>query len=215
MTSVEDLIAHIETAVKNAENKISKVLPGVFDIQGYTGHKTLHFYNNLMNKSDLRYLEIGTWGGSSTCAALCNNSFIATCVDNWSEFGGPRDMCIQNIDRYKGNNTVTFIENDCWAIDVSKIGKFNIYMYDACHKRASHCKALTHYINAMDEVFIYVVDDWDWKDVQRGTYDAISSLNLKILYKKEIHMIDDQSEAPCASSKENWWNGVGIFLLKK
>ncbi len=215
MQSIEQYISHINASVENAEKKASKLLPEILTIEGYTGHKTLHFYNNIVNFPDCRYLEIGTYNGSSTCAALSGNSITATCIDNWSEFGGPRDACISNIEKYKGNSCVSFIENDCWNVDVSTLNKFNIYMYDACHKRDSHRKALTHYIDAMDDVFIYIVDDWDWKDVQRGTYDAISMLNLEILYKKDVHMIDNGAEAPCASSKENWWNGVGIFLLKK
>jgi hypothetical protein len=212
MDTISKYIIHIESSIANAEKKKSKLIPEILNIPGYTGYKTLHFYNNITNFADCRYLEIGTYNGSSTSAALYGNVIKATCIDNWSEFGGPRDSCMNNIEKYKGESAVSFIESDCWKVDISKLDKFNVYMYDACHEKESQYKALTHYINAMDDVFIYIVDDWDWERVRNGTNEAISALNLKILFKKEIHMVNDGT---AASDKENWWNGVGIFLFEK
>ena len=37
-----------------------------------TGIKTRHFYNNILNTDDARYLEIGAWKGSSICSAMYN-----------------------------------------------------------------------------------------------------------------------------------------------
>jgi hypothetical protein len=208
-------IDHIEKCIQDAELYKSNVIPEILGITGFTGHKALHFYNNLLNFHDARYLEIGTWYGSSSCAAMYKNKSVITCIDNWSEFMGPKNECLANIERYKGENTVDFIEKDCWTIQNSELKKYNMYMYDACHFRESHAKALTHYVDVMDDIFIYLVDDWDWKKVQNGTYDAIESLGLKILYKRDIHMIEDGTDEPCASSKSDWWNGIGIFVFSK
>ena len=84
-------------AFKNAENEISKVTPELLNMEGMTGKKTRHFYNNLMNKEDSRYLEIGTWKGSSVCSAMCGNKAKVVCIDNWSEFGGPKNEFLQNF----------------------------------------------------------------------------------------------------------------------
>ena len=81
----------IETAFLNAENKISKITNEIINMEGMSGTKTRHFYNNLLNTEDARYLEIGTWKGSSVCSAMYGNTAKIICIDNWSEFGGPKN----------------------------------------------------------------------------------------------------------------------------
>ena len=39
---------------------------------------------------EARYLEIGTWKGSSICSAMCNNKMTCVAIDNRSEFGGTK-----------------------------------------------------------------------------------------------------------------------------
>ena len=50
----------IETAFQNAENNISKITNDIINMEGMSGTKTRHLYNNLLNTKDSRYLEIGT-----------------------------------------------------------------------------------------------------------------------------------------------------------
>ena len=149
----------IETAFKNAEKHISKITNEIVKMDGMSGTLTRHFYNNLLNTEDARYLEIGTWKGSSVCSAMCNNKAKVVCIDNWSEFGSPKSEFLVNFEKFKGANDATFIENDCYKVDVSLLPKFNIYMYDGNHKNESHYKALLHYYNCLDDVFIFIVDD--------------------------------------------------------
>jgi hypothetical protein len=67
---------HIEEAFSNAELNISKITNDIINIEGMSGKKTRHFYNNLVSMSDARYLEIGVWKGSTVCAAMCENNLI-------------------------------------------------------------------------------------------------------------------------------------------
>ena len=174
----------IDNAFENAENNISKITNDIITMDGMTGTKTRHFYNNLLNYNDARYLEIGTWKGSSVCSAMCNNKATVVCIDNWSQFGGPKNEFLVNFEKFKGENKAIFIENDCFKIDVSTLPKFNIYMYDGDHDHENHNNALMHYYTCLDDIFIYIVDDWNWVDIRNGTYEAIKKLNLKILYEK-------------------------------
>jgi hypothetical protein len=180
-----------------------------------SGKLTRHFYNNLLNTEDARYLEIGTWKGSSVCSAMCGNKAKVICIDNWSEFAGPKDEFLVNFNKFKGENDATFIESDCFQVDVSLLPKFNIYMYDGCHKHESHYKALLHYYNCLDDVFIFIVDDWNWKDVRNGTFEAIEKLKLNILYEKEIRLTWDDSHTSFPEAKNTWHNGIYIAVLQK
>lgn len=88
-------------------------------------------------------------------------------------------------------------------------------MYDGNHTNESHYKALLHYYNCLDDVFIFIVDDWNWKDVRDGTINSIKKLNLKVLYEKEIRLTWDNSHTPNLQAKNTWWNGIYVAILQK
>ena len=104
---------HLSTSIINAENSSSKISKRVLSINGMTGAKTRHFYNNLCSMDDTRYLEIGTWRGSSICSAIYRNKLSAICIDDFSEgfdiwdSRHPRDELNSNIERFKRNNDNT------------------------------------------------------------------------------------------------------------
>jgi len=206
----------VETAFQNAENNISKITNDIINMEGMSGTKTRHFYNNLLNTEDARYLEIGTWKGSSVCSAMCGNKATVICIDNWSEFGGPKSEFLINFEKFKGENKATFIENDCYKVDVSTLPKFNIYMYDGNHTNESHYNALLHYYNCLDDVFIFIVDDWNWKDVRDGTFNSIQKLNLKVLYENEIKTTNNDTHPEWGSpEQQEWHNGIYVAILQK
>ena len=205
----------VETSFQNAENNISKITNDIINIEGMSGTKTRHFYNNLLTQEDARYLEIGTWKGSTVCSAMCGNKANVICIDNWSEFGGPKSEFLVNFEKFKGENKAFFIENDCYKVDVSVLPKFNIFMYDGNHTNDSHYNALLHYYNCLDDIFIFIVDDWNWKDVRNGTIKSIKNLNLKVLYEKEIRLTWNNSHTPQPQAKDTWWNGIYVAILQK
>jgi len=211
---METYKALIDTAFSNAEQNVSKITSEIIELDGFSGTKTRHFYNNLL-VDGARYLEIGTWKGSSVCSAMYGNKATVVCIDNWSEFGGPKGEFLVNFEKFKGENDATFIENDCYKVDVSLLPKFNIYMYDGNHTDESHYKALLHYYNCLDDVFIFIVDDWNWEDVRNGTLASIQTLNLKVLYEKEIRLTLDNSHTPQPEAKDTWWNGMYVAILQK
>jgi hypothetical protein len=224
---VDELKKQIENAFNNAEKGISKLTNEILTMEGATGKKTRHFYNNLLNTQNASYLEIGTWKGSSVCSAMYENKAKVICIDNWSEFGGPKEEFLNNFNRYKGDNDATFIEADCFKYDVSKLPKFNIYLFDANHEEESHYKALVHYYDCLDDIFIYIVDDWNFKDVREGTYRSFKKLNLKIIYDREVRLTwDDEHTYKFYENLgyekfgknlgyNTWHNGIYVAVLQK
>jgi hypothetical protein len=201
-------INHVKSVLRDAEMNTSLISSDIINIEGMTGTKTRHFYNNLLRMPDARYLEIGSWKGSSVCSAMYKNNATVICIDNWSTFGGPKKEFMANLNKYKGNNNVTFIEQDCFKVDISALPKFNIYMFDGEHTYDEQYNALTYYYNCLDDIFIFVVDDWNYGRVRQGTRDAISKLNLKNLYEKEIF-------TEYNGVKDGWWNGMAVYVLQK
>jgi hypothetical protein len=212
---LSELQKHIDSSFENAEKGVSKITDEILHMSGMSGKKTRHFYNNLVNREDSRYLEIGTWKGSSVCSAMCGNNATVVCIDNWSEFGGPKEEFLKNFNAYKGDNTASFIEQDCYKVDISKLPKFNIYMYDGNHTEDSHYKALLHYYNCLDNIFIFIVDDWNLKDVREGTFNSFRELNINVLYEREIRLTTDNSHTPYPLATETWHNGIYVAILQK
>jgi hypothetical protein len=220
MTSL--LKKHIIESIERAESGISNIKVGtedgdfILNYAGYTGTKTRHFYNNICNNVGVRYLEIGTWMGSSSISAIYGNSIEALFIDNWSQFNGNVDIFTDVMKRFKGDNKCYLLESDCWKVDKSMIGKFNVYLYDGGHTELDHFKALDYYIDNMDSEFIYIVDDWSWEDVREGTMRGIRENNLEIKYEySKILTEEEVSGMPNHKGKSGWWNGVGIFILSK
>ena len=104
----------------------------ILSMDGMSGRKYRLFINNLVRETeDAHYLEVGVWAGSTLCSAINGNIVRAIAIDNWSEFGGPKNMFIENLEKFRTPQAnVEFIEKDFRRVDFSSLGKFNIYLFD-------------------------------------------------------------------------------------
>ena len=165
---------------------------------------------------DARYLEIGVWAGSSSCAAMFGNKAYCVFMDDWSGFGGPKDKFLENFNKFKGDNNAEFIEADCFNHQEEFGTKFNIYLFDGDHSAQSHYQAIKDYLRQMDDVFVYIVDDYNFNEVRQGTQRAINELGLTTVWKKEVRLTnDDQFTHDQEEAKNTYWNGVCVFIFKK
>jgi len=216
-------IEQVNTALKNADEGKSKVSKSTLDIAGLTSHKVKHFVNNLVNFKDARYIEVGSYQGAIFASAIDGNyNTAAVAIDNFSnpkinpmkdmpewsaEQGDPKEILKRNIDA-QGNIYATMIDKDAFEVTPDDINfKGNVFFYDGDHAYESQVKALKHYYEMLDTIFIYVVDDWNWGNVQEGALQGISELNLKVRHQ---HLITTNGEDP-----NDYWNGLGIFVLEK
>jgi hypothetical protein len=188
-----DKVNHVLLSIRDAERNISKINESEIDgklILEYaemTGTKTRHFYNNICSYPKARYLEIGTWNGSSSISAAYKNNIDAVFIDNWSQFEGNSQIFVDSMERFKTKDTTyKLVEGDCWKVDKSTLGIFNIYLYDGGHEIQEHYDALAHFYDNLADEFIFLVDDFNWLGVREGTYRAIKDLKLDVLFKYEI-----------------------------
>lgn len=205
----------IETAIKNAEAGVSKLTDDVLQMSDFSGEKNRHFYNNLMDSPDARCLEIGNWRGSSVCAAMCGNAATVWCIDNWSGKAAIKAEFMSNVTKYIGNNNVHILDQDCCSVDPHTLPKFNIYLHDVNEIADGFHKTLAHFYDSLDDVFILVVDDWNWKAVQQETKKSIQDLQLLVLYEHEIQLTTDNSHTPFDIATKSWWNGMYVAILRK
>ena len=95
---------------------------------------------------------------------------------------------LKHLDKFLPIPKFHSFSKNCWDIDIvtlRSLHKFNIYMYDGNHSETSHYSALNHFLSCLDEVFIYLVDDWNWESVRSGTMQSIIDTKCEILYNNE------------------------------
>lgn len=197
----------------------SKLPSWILEIQGMSGKKYRHLINNLgFLIPNCRYLEIGSWKGSTLCSAIFSNTITSYVIDNWSEFGGPKNEFESNVKKTidesvePKNIKFTLDEKNYMDVDYSSIGNYNLYFYDGPHEYQDQYNALSLALNALDDEFIFICDDYNWNDVEQGTQDAISDCKLHVLYSMDIkcELIDGWN-----GQNSDWHNGYYIAVCKK
>jgi hypothetical protein len=199
------------------KKNISKLNDDILLIEGMSGKKTRHLYNNLCNLDNGNYLEIGVYKGSSFISSIYNNNINALAIDNWSQFNSSKNIFINNVKNYCPNNNFNFIEKNCFDIDKCDINKYldgvDVYLYDGDHTYEAHKRSITHFFPFLSKYSIIIIDDWrtdnGWDKVQNGTYAGLNEVNLKV--HKFIEHITFQEE----TGPTEYWNGFGLFVCEK
>jgi hypothetical protein len=216
-SAVPVLIDAVKHALDASLNDVVTMDPEVLAIPGMSGRRYRCLINALVRKvTCARYLEIGSWAGSTLCSAINSNAVMATAIDNWSEFGGPKEDFLANLKRFQTPRAyVNFIEQDYRQVDYTALGSFNIYLFDGPHLEEDHYDGLRLVEPALDETFILIVDDWNWTKVRDGTEKAIVACHLVEHFKIEIRPTLDDSHSTVAGRESDWHNGYYIGVLTR
>lgn len=208
-----NLVDNVEKAIYCAENNVdSSISPEIFDIEGFCSKKIRIFLNSLVSFSGTKYLEIGSWQGSTLCSALHNNNPDYACaIDNFSQWwmdNNPKDNFIENTRKFI-KCQYDFLDTDCFTVNLKFISQLiNVYLYDGDHGEKNHYEALNYYYPALENKFVYICDDWNWLEVKIGTYRAIRDLNLQIIKDWQFH-------TDYNGDTNSWWNGFYVAVLEK
>lgn len=218
-----NLIDTVKIALTKSKNNESKISEKTKNLPGLTSEKVKHFINNLCELPDCKYLEAGVFQGSIFAAAVEKNDLVATAIDNFSESsiipmdsnvninsekGNNKEIFLKNIKDLVLNKQVNIIDSNVFETDLNKISlKSNVIFMDIEHTYESHYNFLNKFYEKIDNTFVYVVDDWNWLQVRDATFKSIEDLKLKTLFKEEIFTKGED--------KNDYWNGLGIFVLNK
>jgi hypothetical protein len=205
----------LQLAFDRALARESEVSEHTLGISGMSGRLYRMFINNLVRiVSKPRYLEIGSYTGSTACAAMDKNCLRIICIDNWSQFGGPKDAFVNNTDIVR-TDTINFhfIESDFRKVAAPDIGRFNIYFFDGPHEEHDQYDGLALYDAALDDDFFFIVDDWNWPGVRSGTMNAIRDTGFDINFAIEIRTTQNNQHAEVHGA--DWHNGYFLSKLSR
>lgn len=204
---------HIDASIACALRGESHLDPAVLDILGFATPTMRHLFNNLCNVEGLIYLECGTYAGATFCSAASNNPCRVTGMDNFSQaWHAGRDIRAEfmaNRDRFAPGSQ--FLEGDCFNSPVPPaLPRIDIFYFDGDHTQEAQARALPHFFDRLSDTFLFIVDDYNWSQVQMGTYRGLEALTGKIHVIWSKHLTGE-----IAQDDKIWHNGVALFLCKK
>ncbi len=155
---------------------------------------------------DTAFVNIGVWHGYTLLCGLVNNPDKKCIgVDNFSEFGGPREEFLERFENYKGKNH-QFYDMD-YLEYFSKVHKdpIGFYIYDGNHSKENQFRGLQVAEPFFAKDCLILVDDINWPEPMEGTNEFIKQSK----YNYEV-LAEERTSHNCHPT---YWNG--ITLLRK
>jgi hypothetical protein len=211
------LRAAAENALERAAQYDGTLPESVLSMVGMSGRKYRLFINNLIGSiSGPRYLEVGSWAGSTLCSAIHGNDVTAVAIDNWSEFDGPSNLFFGALAQSVSSSTrVSVINRDFRQLNYASLGRFNVYLFDGPHAAQDQYDGIAMALDALDHEFIFIVDDWNWSYVREGTYAALADLNLAVDWSAEVRTTQDDTHPAIKQQDSDWHNGYFVGLIRR
>ena len=127
-------------------------------------------------KNDEVFLNIGVWKGFSLFAGMVGNG-DKTCigVDNFSQFGSPREEFIHHFQNLKKTNHHFFeVSYQEYFKDIHK-EKIGFYIYDGHHSYENQFNNLVIAERFFSDDCIIMIDDINFPQVRKATMDFIAN----------------------------------------
>lgn len=206
----------LKVAIENADESISHLPGEQFAVPALTSLKIRHLLNNI-GKLGNNYLEVGVHRGGTFTASVAGSVNLEkiTAVDSFLSDVTSNEGAKPEFENWASifvpkSSVFKLIHSDSFAEDVlTLIPKgVDIYLYDGDHSEESQKKALTFYKDVLADEFIFLCDDFDWDEVQKGTAKGIEEGGYEVLFEKYM-------KSKGSHDNDSWWNGFYVALLKK
>lgn len=203
----------LKKAYDDAINDNFKISDAVLAMPGMSGKMYRKVINNLVEAvPNPRYLETGSLKGSTVCSAMYGNKVKVACIESWH--WDWRDEFKKNTDSVRTDDVdFNFIESDFRGVDYTKIGKYNIYMFDGPHSARDQYDGVFIAQPALDDSYILIIDDWNWDEVRHGTWSAIKFLGLTVSSMIEVLTLNHSAEN--GNEQGDWHNGYLMAVIEK
>lgn len=211
-------VEHVKESIARGLHGCAHFDEAVWNIHGFATQAMRRMFSNLCRLEDLKYLEVGTYCGATFVSAFNNNPIHAIGIDNFSQTWSPgRDIkaeFVANKERFTNpiTKSVNFFEGDCFNPELlSQIGPgVDIFYFDGDHTREAQAKALPHFFDLLANIFLFIVDDYNWPDVKNGTDDGLNAVASKItvIYSRIL-------TGEIAQDDPVYHNGMALFLCRK
>ncbi|MFE5320700.1 class I SAM-dependent methyltransferase [Paenibacillus sp. NPDC056579] len=165
--------------------------------------------NKAVSQMDERhaFVNVGVWNGFTFIAGMQNNpNKKCIGVDNFSEFGGPREAFDEAFSHHKNEHHL-FYDMDYADYFTHKHNEpIGFYIFDGPHDYDNQLKGLQLAEPFFTKDCIIMVDDTNWESPRQATLDFIAN---------SVHDYEILFDASTAyNGHPTFWNGV-IVLQRK
>ncbi len=154
---------------------------------------------------DTAFVNVGIWVGFSLFSGMVgNDGKQCVGIDNFSEFGGPREAFMERFERFRGP-AHEFHEMDYrdYFANVHGERPIGVYFYDGDHAYEHQLEGLRAAEPHFTDDCVVFVDDTNWAPAHQATYDFMASS------EREYRVLLDRRTA--TNVHPTFWNGVIVF----
>ncbi len=153
---------------------------------------------------DRMFLNIGIWHGFTLISGILNNpDKPAMGVDNFSQFGGPKDSFTQIFQEVR-SSMHQFVDMDFRDYFFNKHkGEIGVYVYDGPHTRKDQLDALELADGFLAEGSVVFIDDTNWEDSRSATLEFVES------HGNSYRIILDIRTG--SNAHPTFWNGLMVL----
>lgn len=167
-------------------------------------------YANIINticrsmSEDQLYLNIGCYQGFTLLSGMINTRCRVIGIDNFSQFGGPKQQCLANFNKFARENT-EFHDVDYREYLANHVGKIDFYFYDGHHSYDNQYRAMIDADKFLEKGSLVMVDDSNVKEVRDATFKAMEDLGRK--YDVWVNIETAHNKHP------TYWNGLILLEM--
>jgi hypothetical protein len=150
------------------------------------------------------FVNVGVWHGFTFLSGMVDNS-NKTCigVDNWEQFGSPREEFLKRFSKYRGTNHHFFEMDYADYFNHVHRQKVGFYVYDGHHSYENQLRGLQIAEPFFAEGCIILIDDTNWDEPRRAILDFMSAS------PHEYCVILDKGTAQ--QNHPSSWNGIMVL----
>jgi predicted O-methyltransferase YrrM len=153
-----------------------------------------------------RYVEVGTFRGTSLISALRGNDGLdAVAIDDFSFSEASREQLDANLARFGLADRPTIVEGDFHEVlrgEALAGRSVGVYYYDAGHSYEDQLDGLRLIEPYLADEALVIVDDSDWERVERADRDYLASQPRAQL------LVDIPGKD---KGFPHWWEGVHVI----
>jgi hypothetical protein len=152
------------------------------------------------------FVNVGVWHGFTLLSAMANNTQKRCIgVDNFSEFGKPKQDFLERFDAYRKPRHLFYEMDYLDYFSNVHSGKIGFYLYDGRHDYKNQLCGLKVAEPFFSKNAIILIDDINYDEVRRATTDFISTSphTYRILLDVSTY----------CNHHPTFWNGVMILQM--
>jgi hypothetical protein len=153
---------------------------------------------------DNAFVNVGVWQGFTLLSGMVGNPHKRCVgVDNFSEFGGPREVFLRRFAEHRTDRHAFYDMDYVRYFNAVHQGPIGFYIYDGDHSYDHQYKGLQTAESYFSRDCIVLVDDTNAEEPRAGTFDFLAKSKLR------YRMLFDARTAE--NGHPTFWNGIMLF----